>query len=324
MVRGRQKLDELLTARMGGADAFDAMRLACDQLVAQFGVAKMPIKLAPLARLMGAQLHYDDGPGLGREEAALRFRDGQLSLWVSRSRFENVRTRKRARFSIAHELGHLLMFRMLGPEFLDHSEGDAASYALTERLCDFAASQILMPRPLLRKAAQERAFTAAGLRSLEALFGVSSQALLKALADLVPDGAVIELRRFRRRPSEALTWRVWGVMTAATSPNLNSWLPTGCTLKHIQGLPEPEALSEDGSALLRNLTLVRGRTRNKRDALGTRSHSGSSIQHDLLPSRPSRLASTALVQDAASGRVLLLVARPGSLETLWQEVKTPA
>jgi hypothetical protein len=38
---------------MGGADAFEAMRLACDQLVSQLGSARPPIKLAPLARLMG-------------------------------------------------------------------------------------------------------------------------------------------------------------------------------------------------------------------------------------------------------------------------------
>jgi hypothetical protein len=322
VVRRRHKLDELLTARMGGADGYEAMGRACEQLLAQIDAIRPPIKLAPLARLMGAQLDYGDHAGLGREEAAIRLRDGELVLWVSRSRFEDVKTRKRARFSIAHELGHLLMFRMLGPEFLDHSEADASSYALTERLCDFAASQILMPRALLRRAVQERAFTSSGLRSLENLFGVSSQALLKAVADLVPDGAVIELRRFQRRPTEALAWRVWAVTTASTSVDLNSWLPTGCTLKHIRGLTTPESLPEDTAVLLSNLTLVRGRMRNARGAIATRSRREQAPQRDLLSHDRSRLAAGALVQDEQSGQVLLMVGRRGSLETLWPGVES--
>jgi hypothetical protein len=270
----------------------------------------------------GAQLDYNDCPGLGQEEAAIRFAQGQLVLWVSRSRFENARTRKRARFSIAHELGHLLMFRMLGAEFLDHCEVDATAYAMSERLCDFAASHILMPRSMLHTATRERAFTASGLRSLEDLFGVSSQALLKAIAGLVPDGAVTELRRFQRRPTEALDWRVWTVSTATASANLNSWLPSGCTLKHIQGLTTPEALAEDATVILRDLTLVRGKARNARDAIATRVLGGTAPRRDLMPHDSSRQASGAMVEDHASGRVLLLVARCGSLERLWPEVMT--
>jgi hypothetical protein len=301
------------------------MRLACDQLVAQFGMARPPIKLAPLARLMGAQLDYNDRTSLGQEEAAIRFSDGQLVLWVSRSRFENVRTRKRARFSIAHELGHLLMFRMLGAEFLNHSEADATSYALTERLCDFAASQILMPRSLLHTAARERAFTASGLRSLEDLFGVSSQALLRAVADLVPEGAVAELRKFQRRSTEALEWRVWGVSTAAASVDLGSWLPSGCTLKHIRGFSAPESLEEGAAIILRDLTLVRGKAQNARDAVATRILGGGMpLRRDLVPFDCSGHATSPMVEDQGAGRVLMLMARCGSLETLWPEVVTTA
>jgi hypothetical protein len=309
---------------MGGADAFEAVRRGCDQLVAQLGTTRLPIKLAPLARLLGAKLDYTDAAGLGQEEAAIRFRDGQLVLWVSRARFENMRTQKRARFSIAHEVGHLLLFKMLGPEFLDYSEADATSYALTERLCDFAASQILMPRDLLYSAVSERSFTAAGLRSLESLFGVSAQALLKAVADLVPEGAVTELRRFQRRPDERLEWRVWAVSTASASTDLSSWLPSGCTLKHIRGLSAPEALAEDSAVILRGLTLVRGRTMNERDALATRIRAGSAMKRDLLTSDYARQGLASVLQDETAGRVLLLMAQCGSLDTLWPELGTAA
>jgi hypothetical protein len=275
-----------------------------------------------LARIMGAKLDYDNRPSLGQEEAAIRFSDGRLVLWVSRSRFENVRTRKRARFSIAHELGHLLMFRMLGSEFLDHSEADSASYALTERLCDFAASHILMPRSLLNGAVRERTFTALGLRALEDLFGVSSPALLKAVADLVPNGAVTELRQFQRRPTEALEWRVWKVSTATASSDLGSWLPQGCTMKHIRGLADPASLPEGMAVILRDILLIRGKTHNARDAIVTRFPVGLPQRRDLLSDGGSRHGADTMVEDPGTGRVLMLIAQCGSLETVWPDVES--
>jgi hypothetical protein len=308
---------------MGGADAFEAMRRACDELVDQMGEPRPPIKLAPLARVLGAKLSYTPVDPLGREEASIRFEGGELVLWVSRSKFENFRTRRRARFSIAHEIGHLLMFRMLGSEFLDHSEGSDDSYELTERLCDFAGSQILLPRRTLLAALQQRSFSTAGLRSLEELFDVSSPALLRAIADLVPDGAVIELRKFRRRPSEPLTWRVWNVSTGLNSNYDGSWLPVGCTLKHILGLQVPETLPIDVPVFHPELRLMKGRAVRFRDAIATRIALPSIANVERLDREENRLGARNLSLDGPSGRLMLLVGKVGSLMTV-QPSKGPA
>ncbi|OYQ33772.1 hypothetical protein CHU95_15675 [Niveispirillum lacus] len=322
MIRQRHKLDDLLTAKMGGRDAYDAMRRACDELLAQAGPIRLPIKLAPLARLMGAELNYDNSNIVGREEAAIYFRSGKLILWVSRDRFQNMRTQKRARFSIAHELGHLLLFRMLGPEFLDHSENDSQSYALTERLCDFAASQILMPRTVLLDAAKERFFTEDGLKYLEELFAVSSPALLRALADLLPSGAVLELRKFSRHRREHMLWRVQSCMLAASAEDFTSWLPNGCTLKHLQGMPSPEELPNGCPVPLGLITLIRGRSRISREAIATRTEYRLKRHPELLPPIQSPLASTQIMEDESAGRVLVLIGKPGTLNTIWPLAET--
>lgn len=300
---------------MGGTDAFEAMRRACDQLLAQVGEPRPPIKLAPLARLLGAKLDYSEGGPLGREEAAIRFDNGELVLWVSRKKFENYKTRKRARFSIAHEIGHLLLFKMLGPEFLDHSESSQESYEFSEELCDFAGSQILIPRQALAAALRDRSFTLPEIRALEDLFDVSLTALLKAVADLVPDGAVIELRKYRRRPSEPVAWRVWNVSTGATSTKRSSWLPAGCTMKHILGLTAPDLLPADIPVFHSGLRLVQGRALRTRDGIAARSVTGWA-QRDFLDGDHTRLGATGLLEDVQAGRVMLLVGRTGSLTAL--------
>jgi hypothetical protein len=300
---------------MGGADAFEAMARACQELLSQIESLRPPIRLAPLARLLGVQLRYDDDRPIGSEEAAIKFVDGELVLWVSKAKFESRRTRRRARFSIAHEIGHLLLFKMLGPEFLDHSEANNEAYALTERLCDFAGSQILMPRRQLSEALRERSFTSNGIRSLEELFDVSSPALLRAVADLVPDGGVLELRRFRRHSGEALTWRVWSTSTASTATDLTSWLPTGCTLKHIHGLQAPESLSLDVAVFQSNLLLVRGKARMARDGIAALWPSGTKFQqHELLVKDQLRLRASNLTQDTDGGRLMLLIGHCGHVK----------
>jgi hypothetical protein len=317
VVRQRHELDDLLTARMGGGDAYEAMRRACDELLTQVSPIRPPVRLAPLARLMGAELSYGDHGGVGREEAAIYFRDGKLFLWVSRKRFENVRTQKRARFSIAHELGHLLLFRMLGPEFLDHAENDSQSYALTERLCDFAASQILMPRSVLQSAVRERPFTEEGLKSLGELFVVSTSAMLRAVADLVPAGAILELRKFSRRRGELSLWRVWSATTSSSAKDLASWLPTGCTLKHLRGMRSPDEIPSGRAVRIGEITLIRGRIRSQREAIATRAASPPAPSPDLLPRSETPLAHGRLIQDESAGRVLLLVGEPGGLDAVW-------
>lgn len=249
----RNDLDTLLTAKVGGSDAFGAMRRATSALLAETGSVKPPVKLSKLATHLGARIAYNDENRTGNEEASLKLVEGAITLWVSRQRFE--KSRQRALFSIAHEIAHLMIFRLAGERALNFTERGTDEYVFTERLCDFTASHLLLPRAWLAEAIRHRSIRYNDTREISKLFGVSFSALLRAVADLIPDGIVLEWRRYRRTRKEALTWRIWATFPSSPSNNFDTWYPLGWTLRHVHGCPDPGALQVDRPKIAQHLKI---------------------------------------------------------------------
>jgi len=104
--------------------------------------------------------------------------------WDKRSRVWRIELRAqdaavRQRFSLAHEFKHAI-----DHPFIDRaypSIGLYASRQRAERICDYFAACLLMPRPWVKRA------WASGVQQLELLaelFGVSTQAMAHRLTDL--------------------------------------------------------------------------------------------------------------------------------------------
>jgi hypothetical protein len=300
------ELKEALRRRFNAPDERAALRRACASLLAETGQLKPPVKLKAVLNRMAVTYNYDT-KALGKEEAALLFGDNGLELHISRARFQS--SPARARFTIAHEIGHAILLRALGNDALELGEADPEAYQTVERLCDFAASHLLMPREQLGLALRERGLGRDAVRELMALFEVSKSALFKAIAELHPDGAVIEWRRYRRNPTEPLCWRVWSTYASAVGDP--PWLPKGCTLKHLGIEPYLEKLKPDTPQLVRKLRLSLGRVNRLQDAVLCRWSATSRRQHALLEKDEGSLAPrTRISQDC----VLVVLSRPDRLD----------
>ena len=239
-------------------------------------------------------------------------------LCLSRDKFEKRSTR--ARFSVAHEIGHIILYKTLGSEHLEYCESDNRSYKFTLRLCDYAASHLLMPRAHLSSALRARGFTAQGFYQLSNIFDVTAHALFKSIADLVPNGAVIESRRFQRKSTEALTWRVENTYLASAANNLSSWLPRGCTLlKHVKESGSPKDLSIEKPEARSAVTLCLGRSRVTRDAVVCLwPLNDPYAQQKILPA----VNSSGFLQDVSQGRLMMLAWERGSsrLSAIWCKI----
>lgn len=308
---GREKIDKLIVERMGGNDAAAAIKRACASLLLEAGLDRPPVRLSKLARFLGARISYNDDHVVGKEIASLKIVDDRIVLWVSRKDFENRRTRTRARFSIAHEIGHLILFKIIGPSFLEYSEGSSDKYQEVERLCDLAASHLLMPRDYLSDALMQGGIGSANFRSLQKFFDVSEEALLRSVADIVPDGLVIELRMTARNHYEEKVWRVEKIYAPGSATRKTFWLPKGCTLKHIEGLYIPDALPFDTPVPRTGLKLVRGKIKATRDAVVVRWPYPQVQQEGLLPG--DKLVKSELRRDLNVGRVMVLTGTMGRL-----------
>src|SRR6266404_5893199 len=107
------------------------------------------------------------------------------------------RPQGRVAFSIAHEIGHTFFPNtMTGARFRDICGSDSREANELERLCDLAASELLMPLEEFRGELRGR-FTLANVEELTEKFGSSFEATVFRLATAHPGIAVAGLLRYR-------------------------------------------------------------------------------------------------------------------------------
>jgi len=187
-----------------------------NQLIEDRGHDKPPFLPKEFARLQGVEriLKAD----LGRLSAVLlRFEDGYV-IKVN----ENHHT-VRQNFSCAHEIGHILFselqleryiegyienieYRTFNPQVRDKAHEKAK-----ERLCDIAATEILMPEPIFRKYLSSFGVSVYSIERLAHVFGVSFQAAAIRIAEVGTEPCIALLwHSLKRAKSKSLrlAWRV--------------------------------------------------------------------------------------------------------------------
>lgn len=204
-----------------------AMRIACRELLADCKIDSAPVPLLPLCDHVGVKVVRRQTLGRG----TLRGNRGGVEVWVS----SEQRKWRRERFTIAHEIAHLLILRASN----NNSTGDSITreasddYAEVERLCNLGAAEILMPEQLALRRFGEWGFSAAALQQLYDAFLVSFETLLYRLAETIPSSAMILWRRYARHGSEATALRVLTSYQRYRDSANAPWLPKGCTAKHV-------------------------------------------------------------------------------------------
>jgi len=244
-----QAIDSALIRRSGGADAKSSVRRLCSAALKESGQRQPPFKISPLLRLSGVDWSYEDRRR-GNKEAAIVFSEGGLRLAISKDSFPKDGRSRRWRFSVAHEFAHVVLIRAVGARVVDLANSSKEAYEYVERLCDYGASHILVPRASLRRALRERSFSQKSLLDMADLFDVSFTALMWGIADLLPQGGLLLLREYRRSAQESNELRVWSTYTRYSSGLDEPWLPKGCTMKHIRVGERPLGLGhleESGS-----------------------------------------------------------------------------
>jgi len=110
-------------------------------------------------------------------KSGITFWDSHAKLWRIRLRAQDVAVRQR--FSLAHELKHVLDHEVI--DFAYPSVGLRSSQQRAELACDYFAACLLMPRPWIKRA------WGMGVQQVDALadlFGVSTEAMARRLHDL--------------------------------------------------------------------------------------------------------------------------------------------
>lgn len=242
-----QKLRELFNV----PDEEAAIRVICRRLLNSLHLHRAPIPLRPICRRLKLQVQYThiNNP----EDSILRLAPHGFTMELSRRR-----NWRRNRFTIAHEISHLLLYNLAGTPLQSH---DPRQYERLERLCDIGASELLISEDHLLEALRIHGLGREGLKRLYDEFLVSFDALLVKLAECL--GANIILwKRHARHGQDPLEYRVYNHFPKYRHANKATWLPTGCTAKHILPNIFEENLPTDSVSIPDFTVLMNKRTTN--------------------------------------------------------------
>lgn len=211
---------ETLARDVDAPDANTAMVARCRALLEKHGQIHGPVALKPLLQDLGAQQDRRPMETLGR--LSLRSEGWRISV-------RQDTPWRRARFTIAHEVGHILLCEMLA----DHPQAlralrDASHWPVVERLCNVAAAEILMPADDFARAARTVSLTPDGLRALYDRYLVSWEPLLLRVGEVF-GGSLVPFSRHQRHYAERRTLRV---MRAPHDPAV--WMPEGLTSRYLR------------------------------------------------------------------------------------------
>lgn len=187
-------------------EAHEAQGLAERQamrLLKLLGINEAPIDLDAIAAL--PRLEVRVAPGL----PVSGFSEWSGSKWLIALRAEEPLLRQR--FTLAHELKHVLDNPYIDGLYLDHRGKPSIERA--EAICDYFAGCLLMPRPWL-KSAWTRGHQ--DVRDLASHFGVSQPAMSVRLSQV---GLVSPVRRCRSAPIK------------------EAWSPTAAPRRYGRALP---------------------------------------------------------------------------------------
>jgi len=190
-------------------------------------VAFPPIDPIAVAARLGANVAVH--PGARKPDGTLEDH-GRLSVrnkrWHITVPFEM--SAERRRFSIAHEVGHILLYEAVAAHPAEVQElRSRPLWRQIEQLCNQGAAAILMPAESFQRAA-EKAMppTATAVEALAKRFRVSLEAAARRIAELVPDWSVMfwEHRSDHRRGP---AWRTARHQHRGAGPFLPHGLSSG-------------------------------------------------------------------------------------------------
>lgn len=206
-----------------------AMQAACTRLLRECAIENPPISMRTLLKRLDVEVEYDEPSK--EAEAELLLKDGRFKIRMRKKALQE--NWFRTRFTIAHECGHVLLIRSLRDSSLISSlDASPEAYRELEELCNLAASELLMPRAMLREQSRMCGVTPEGLKWLRETFAVSREALVNGLKDVLPGTDLVVWKKFSRSSTEEKAFRVVssaGYHAVEATP----WLPPGCTERHV-------------------------------------------------------------------------------------------
>ncbi len=228
---GRQESRVSVNSEQATSLIVERARQLVNRLVEDRGHDKPPFLPEEFACLQGIKIVKAD---LGETSAVLlRFHDGYV---VKVNENHNL---GKQNFSCAHEIGHALLSELkLEPcvEDVEVRSFDIGAHAKTrararERLCDVAATELVMPEMVFKKYLSGFGVSVHSIGRLASIFRVSIRAAAIRFAELSLEPCIALLWRRQRAKSKALQL-VWRIGPGRKLRNKANYMPVYTLVRH--------------------------------------------------------------------------------------------
>jgi hypothetical protein len=207
-------------SRWDAAAPNEAMALACDDARRRAGGEGAPVSLTKVANALGATIESRKLESVGRLSVA----GDRWKIAVAEGQWW-----RRARFTIAHEVAHVLLYESVAEDpvlvrELNHQE----QWSEIEALCNYGAGELLIPAAdLQRNIPSPMELSHRSLQKLYDRYLVSYASLTTRLAEVFPGFGVLRWK-YTDHPKGA-AWRIAGVNIADSSV----WVPRGMSSSRL-------------------------------------------------------------------------------------------
>ncbi|WP_131539895.1 ImmA/IrrE family metallo-endopeptidase [Pedobacter nototheniae] len=207
-------------------DEKSAVKVICRQILASLNLKNAPIPLKPICKKFNLKVQYNTV--VKKEDSFLKLSPDGFEIEISK-----LKNWRRNRFTIAHELTHLIIFNAINTPI---NSFDRKQHDEIEKLCDIGASELLINEIELEKNLVEHGINATGLKKIYDKFMVSYDALFVRLSEHL-DANILIWRNHARHELEKMEYRVYRHFPKYKFATKSIWLPNGCTVRHISPNP---------------------------------------------------------------------------------------
>ena len=248
-------------------DEKSAVKVMCRQLLYSLNLLSAPIPLKPICQKFNLNVKYNNVKK--QEDSFLKLTPSGFEIEISRDK-----NWRRNRFTIAHELTHLIIYQAIKSPI---NSFDRKQHDDIETLCDIGASELLINEIELEKKLKEEGLNKNGLKKIYDTFMTSYDALFYKLSEYLNVNIVI-WKNYARNEMESKEYRVYKHFPSYKKAYKSTWLPNGCTSKHIKPLPFK---NKNSTTVIENFKiLMNGKVTNSQSITFLFPHS-STLQNNL-------------------------------------------
>jgi len=214
-------IENLLKAKFNSPSLSGAIDIICAKLLSESKNENFPISLNNLTKFLNIKTISNNSL---EKDALLFIKNSQYTI-----EFKNSQNWRRQRFTIAHEIFHVVLFDLFG-DIIDFNKVDLKRI---EYICNLGASEILVPKWSIKKDTENSQISMSIINTMIEKYKVSYSVIFRKLNSLSPETSIYIWKKYARKPEDKNEYRVFQAFQTYTKNLQYPYLPLGCTTKHL-------------------------------------------------------------------------------------------